>query len=585
MFEVRQPGGEPALFDYDEFERAVLDGEIGPQALVRFPPVTGDREMPAGELALYRSLRSSPRFRFQQGFTLRRVPQVSVGLSLLLVAAWTVQQRDAPLNGAVLLAQGAKSLPHQWELGQWWRLITANLLHAYPLHLVANVAYLLYAGWSVESVLGRSSTALLITASGLGGMALSSVATPTATVGASGLVFGLFGALIALGWRFGPWMHARVRKRFGWAVAPFVLYFVVAGLFFQAGTDNFCHLGGLIVGGILGLWLPSSLIEPPGNGTGPAARVLVTLGLLVAVGLGLPAAWAGGLLGGAALRSTPELLQEEGVWVRPPVGWTRRPDGATWESPTGAALMRLMVRRDVRVPADAGEIQTRWLRELESSGASTLPIPDRGERALGLPDGWVGLEVDLDAPAGRYRVFRAGLLRGLYTYTLEFVHPVGAYQDYAALRRDAVRALRIGEPGPVRRARHLAPTEAGLGPDQAAQLAVELAHLGEADQALDLLRLVEAAEPTHEALLQTRLWVALYLDRWDAVDDPVAAARALGRSRPEDAQATALAAEVLWRQGELDRASALLDRMELRWPQGAATRRVRQLLLGPPAPR
>ena len=155
---------------------------------------------------------------------LRRIPWATVGTALLLVVVHVWQVSDSEeLSGAALVRQGARSLPHQLELGEWWRLLSAPLLHAGTFHLVA---YLLYVGWLAEAALGASGLLLLWTACALGSMAASSVFTPLPAVGASGVAFGLLGALVALGWRFPERVPPRVRRAFGWPVLGFVAWFL-----------------------------------------------------------------------------------------------------------------------------------------------------------------------------------------------------------------------------------------------------------------------------------------------------------------------------------------------------------------------
>lgn len=78
------------------------------------------------------------------------------------------------------------------------RLLTATLLHAGLLHLGLNCAALASVGPQAEAVLGYASFAAVYLLAGLAGSGASLVFSESATVGASGAIFGLLGAVLAL---------------------------------------------------------------------------------------------------------------------------------------------------------------------------------------------------------------------------------------------------------------------------------------------------------------------------------------------------------------------------------------------------
>jgi membrane associated rhomboid family serine protease len=81
--------------------------------------------------------------------------------------------------------------------GQWWRLITAGFLHSGILHLGFNMVALFVLGPPLEGRLGRSRFAALYLASLLAGSLGALLVSPNQlTVGASGAIFGLLGAII-----------------------------------------------------------------------------------------------------------------------------------------------------------------------------------------------------------------------------------------------------------------------------------------------------------------------------------------------------------------------------------------------------
>jgi membrane associated rhomboid family serine protease len=142
---------------------------------------------------------------------------------------------------------GAGSLVHHGVAhGEWWRLITAAFLHYGPLHLAINMYSLFFAGTLLEHVIGRWRFVLLYLGSGIAGSAGAILITPDGvTVGASGAIFGILGALFVLE-RKGSIMT-------GGQVAGLI----VLNLIFTFAVSNISvggHVGGLI-GGVVLMWL------------------------------------------------------------------------------------------------------------------------------------------------------------------------------------------------------------------------------------------------------------------------------------------------------------------------------------------
>ncbi len=136
--------------------------------------------------------------------------------------------------------------------GQTWRLITYMFLHAGILHIGFNVWCLWSLGDLAESLYGDWLYALIYLLSGIGGGIASMAWHPaTVSVGASGAIFGVVGALIAslkLG-EFSlprPMISSTLRN-----VLIFAVYSLVFGAM-RGGTDNACHIGGLVTGLVLG---------------------------------------------------------------------------------------------------------------------------------------------------------------------------------------------------------------------------------------------------------------------------------------------------------------------------------------------
>ena len=576
MVEIRHPDGSIETLSYEDFEDAVRRGVVPRHAQVRFPPATGTEFVSADSMEIFQDLIDDQQGRFMARFTFRQPAWVTLAtVSLLLVVyAWQLATGDS-LSGAVLVEQGAKSLPHQVELGQWWRLLTASLLHAGWSHIIPNLLYVLYVGWNVESLLGRTGTLLVIVASAIGSMIVSSVATPLPTVGASGITFGLFGAALALGWRYGTWMPETARKRFGWSIFPFIVYFLLFGAIWSDFVDNFCHLGGLAVGATLGLTLPSSHVETIDMTARRLTRAGASVALVFITTVGLPAASELGLIGTVLPAADPAPFPQAGYAIHPPRTWdVAEADGApSWRSLTGAARVTTTAWMEEHEPASRPEVEAVWVAELERSGA--IVLPRRMALAPRLPADLgrcFTLEMDLGVEGQPLRALNLGCVRGVHVTTLQFVHPLEHWRTYGPVRQAIIESLDLFDTTSLTRARERAPAEASSDPASALVLASELARLGQRDQAELLLAELEVLEPDAPELLYWRLWTELHLGEGRALaSDREQMAERLLLLEPDSLPHVALAFDVFLHRAELGRAREVLDHMRSRWPDRSPT--------------
>lgn len=135
-----------------------------------------------------------------------------------------------------------------WALGHWWTLLTAIYLHGSLLHIVFNLLWIRQLAPAVEEAYGSARLVLIFTAGGILGFLLSNWAGVGTTIGASGAVFGLLGAMVAYGRsRGGLFGMAVFRQYWQWAVVLFVMGFLMAGV------NNVAHAGGFAGGYLAGL--------------------------------------------------------------------------------------------------------------------------------------------------------------------------------------------------------------------------------------------------------------------------------------------------------------------------------------------
>src|SRR4051794_26891184 len=129
------------------------------------------------------------------------VGQVTRVLIAINVVVYVLQQIDSSLTTKYALLPAKVALPNDDAIGvadgEYYRLITSAFLHANLLHLFFNMYALLLVGPTIEAALGRLRFTALYLLSALGGSTLAYVLMrPTGfAVGASGAIFGLFGAL------------------------------------------------------------------------------------------------------------------------------------------------------------------------------------------------------------------------------------------------------------------------------------------------------------------------------------------------------------------------------------------------------
>ncbi|XDD51406.1 rhomboid family intramembrane serine protease [Leptospira sp. WS92.C1] len=154
-------------------------------------------------------------------------------------------------EGDQLLEWGANRRMETWG-GQWWRLLTSMFVHSGILHLFLNGFGLVIAAIFVEPVLGRIRFLILYFLSGLcGSLASITWYSNTISIGASGAIFGLYGAILGL--LLTDAFPKEDKKSVLTFIGTFIAINLVWGLF--GGIDNAAHLGGLLSGMIFGIVL------------------------------------------------------------------------------------------------------------------------------------------------------------------------------------------------------------------------------------------------------------------------------------------------------------------------------------------
>ncbi|MCZ8381432.1 rhomboid family intramembrane serine protease [Mycobacterium sp. CPCC 205372] len=170
------------------------------------------------------------------GATKPMVPYVLIAVNVL---AFVLQTAMPELERELVLwAPGVAS-------GEWWRLVTSAFLHYGITHLLFNMLALYFVGPQLEAALGRLRFGALYGLSALGGSVLVYLLSPlnTGTAGASGAVFGLFGATFVVAKR----LNMDIRGIAAIIVLNLVFTFVYP-LISSQGISWQGHIGGLVTG-------------------------------------------------------------------------------------------------------------------------------------------------------------------------------------------------------------------------------------------------------------------------------------------------------------------------------------------------
>ena len=129
--------------------------------------------------------------------------------------------------------------------GEYYRLFTSMFVHANLFHILFNMYALYLLGKEAESFFGKWKFLGIYIISGLSGSLLSILLNPvTPSIGASGAIFGILGALLYFGYNYRVYLGNTLVKE----ILPVIVINLALG-FMITGVDNYAHIGGL-VGGI-----------------------------------------------------------------------------------------------------------------------------------------------------------------------------------------------------------------------------------------------------------------------------------------------------------------------------------------------
>jgi rhomboid protease GluP len=163
-------------------------------------------------------------------------------LGIILLVFGLVEMAGSTTSTLSLIQFGAKFDPLILE-GEWWRFFSAMFLHIGFLHLFMNSLALFYLGGAVERIFGTSRFIIIYFLAGFIGSVSSFVFNDNVSAGASGAIFGCFGALLYFGL-----IHKRLFFRTMGMNVIVILVINLAFGFLVPMVDNGAHIGGLIGG-------------------------------------------------------------------------------------------------------------------------------------------------------------------------------------------------------------------------------------------------------------------------------------------------------------------------------------------------
>lgn len=214
-----------------------------------------------------------------------------IWVTKLLIAANVVVFVAMLLDGAglwhstnsVQLAWGANFSPAT-QNGEWWRLASAMFLHFGAVHLLLNMLALWDSGQWVERMYGHERFASIYIISGLAGNLLSLVIQGNSAIsgGASGAIFGIYGALLTFLWCERSAITKHEFRWLFWGALGFSIATIILG-FIVPGIDNSAHIGGFTGGILTSIVFSQSVSSSASSRALPIKTTVIAAGGMVSI--------------------------------------------------------------------------------------------------------------------------------------------------------------------------------------------------------------------------------------------------------------------------------------------------------------
>ncbi len=177
----------------------------------------------------------------------KKTPYITYGLIGINVVVFLLMYvlGNGSEDSETLLKFGANFTPLIVN-GEYYRLLTSAFLHIGAIHLLMNMWALYVLGIELESYYGKWKFLCIYLGSAIFGNLMSMLfLKDTISAGASGAIFGLFGAILYFGYHYRVFLGNVIRSQ----IIPVILINFMIGLLLP-GIDNAAHIGGLL-GGVL----------------------------------------------------------------------------------------------------------------------------------------------------------------------------------------------------------------------------------------------------------------------------------------------------------------------------------------------
>ena len=208
---------------------------------------------------------------------------IAINVAVFIVMIFAGADLMSP-NPAVHIRFGSNFGPLTWT-GQPWRLLTSAFLHFGLIHIALNMYALYQGGALVERLFGSTRFAVIYLLSALSGSVASGLWDPLRnSAGASGAIFGVYGALLAFLAVRRVDIPPSMLKSISSSALLFCLYSLVIGAAHPL-IDNACHVGGLLGGFVSGVILARPF-TPEARAQAQPAKLAIALLVVL-----LPLAW------------------------------------------------------------------------------------------------------------------------------------------------------------------------------------------------------------------------------------------------------------------------------------------------------
>lgn len=419
-------------------EEEIRKGHLSPHTGVCHEPWTGDAFVAAGELPALAEVWREPNAAFTRHIFRTRMAWLALSVAVFVFVVGILQ-----FLGFLPELLGATGLEPIVFDAQWWSPFGSQLVHGGPDHLLMNLAVLGYCGYRVERALGASGTLAVICAGVLGGALAVTLFEDLPVIGSSIVGYAVWGAQIAIGFRFGDSIPPHFRKFYGYGnLLAFAVLWV--GSLSTDGISHWGHAGGLFGGVAVAMSVRTAPQHGPRSSLlvaaitslvaiaiGPVLRLLPTLSLGAADRIEMPEAGVSMELPARLRPSDPERVYDYTILSEPAWKTGSQSDEAlycgVWKMPESAFESGDLL---------LGQDFVDYVNSDYGLDAVQLPDPEP------LMPGWTGTAVEfVDARDGRtYRIEEHHLVRGRWLTRLGFIVDVDGPGHRRALFEDVIRS-------------------------------------------------------------------------------------------------------------------------------------------------